>query len=108
MRQMSLIPDTQRDAYWSIDRSKSRRTVFNVVKDSVYGVTLFEIVRKLQWPVNSISGRITELSHAGVIEDTGKRRVNPLTGKKAIVWGVCNEADAQLTLAGSSPAQDES
>lgn len=50
------------------------------------GLTLFELVRKMEWPVNRISGRVTELRKAGKIIDSGARRVNPESGKSAVVW----------------------
>ena len=49
--------------------------------------TLFEIAGILGVPDHHISGRLTALhDYHKVIEDTGERRTNPITKRKAIVW----------------------
>ena len=50
---------------------------------------LWQITAALKWPVNSVSGRITELKRERMIYDSGERNVNPKSMKKAIVWKVC-------------------
>ena len=70
------IGDRQYEVYKEIRKAKAN------------GRTLFELVDSLQWPVNNISGRVTELSRKGHIEDSGERRVNPASGKKGVVWVV--------------------
>ena len=50
-------------------------------------LALFEIAAILGVPDHTISGRITALADKHkVIEDTGLRRVNPKSGRHAIVW----------------------
>lgn len=80
--------DTQIDAYHEIEPRlpAKRRAVYECIDDDDKGRTLFELVRVLGWPVNCVSGRVTELHKAAQIVDTGKRRVNPDTGKSAAVY----------------------
>jgi len=82
-----MLPDTQLTAFWSIRDQLSER------QDAVFcsickfnGSTLFEVSEKLEKPLNQLSGRITELRKLKAIHDTGKRRINPLTNRNAIVW----------------------
>jgi hypothetical protein len=64
-----------------------RRKVFDFIESrSVLGATLFEISLSLSWPVNCVSGRVTELAKDMRIKDSGLRRVNSYTGKRGIVW----------------------
>lgn len=81
-------PDTQMQAWQAIQESlpDKRRMVFSEVMARVNGLTLFELENILNWPVNRISGRITELCKAGHIMDSGRRRINPDSGKGAVVW----------------------
>jgi len=66
---------------------EKRRAVFGAIhRAGGRGSTLFELVDALKWPVNWISGRVTELKDAEFIYDSGDRRVNPQTRKLAIVW----------------------
>ena len=61
-------------------------TVLLAIRQSPHGLTLWEIVDNLKWPINSVSGRVTELAAMGKIRDSGGRKVNPRTGKRAVVW----------------------
>lgn len=63
----------------------SQGAVFAIIKQSPDGMTLFELVKELGWPVNRISGRVTELSNAMKIEPSGTR-INPETKKAGMVW----------------------
>jgi len=81
-------PKTQLDAFKDIKPSlpRKRQEVYSVIASRSEGMALFEVAKALRWPVHCVSGRITELSEAGYIEDSGKRRDNPDSGKAAIVW----------------------
>lgn len=50
------------------------------------GITLFEACAFYGVPPNRLSGRFTELAEQGRIVDSGNRRVNPVTGVRAVVW----------------------
>ena len=84
------IPDTQLTAWEEIKNTAEgkRAIVFDVISKSKKGATLFEIQQALGWSINRISGRVTELHQDDRIRDNGKRRLNPETGRKAIVWEV--------------------
>lgn len=88
--EFNFIPDTQREAWSDLQENigDKQRKVFDVIKNSDSGVALFQIANRLNWPINRVSGRVTELKNASLIEDSGKRVVNPDSGKKAIVWKV--------------------
>lgn len=85
---MKQIPETQLAAWEKIQpTTEDKRTiVFEVIKNSKKGATLFEIKNTLGWSINRISGRVTELQDDDRIRDSGKRRVNPESGRNAIVW----------------------
>lgn len=85
-----MRPETQLAAWQEVqdELPEKRRIVFQMIARHERGVTLFQLVNLLNWPVNSISGRLTELERSGRIEDSGTREVNPATGKRAIVWRV--------------------
>lgn len=82
------IPETQREAWEAqkITNKERREQVFRAIESSPTGRTLFELVVALNWPINRISGRVTELHKRGVIRDSGRRRINPASGKSGIVW----------------------
>ena len=84
------IPDTQLSAWDEIQNTVDgkRKIVYDVIKNSKKGATLFEIQKALGWSVNRISGRVTELQQEDKIRDSGKRRANPESGRNAIVWEV--------------------
>lgn len=81
-----MIPDTQRTAFNELKNAESKRDLVFRAIDSYGGLTLFELVKILQWPINRISGRVRELSKNNKIKDSDKRRVNPESGREAIVW----------------------
>ena len=80
--------DTQLNTFREIKDTlpEKCRRVLKVITGAIEGLTLFEIQDRLSWPVNRVSGRITELRKAGKIVDSGFRRINPESGKKAVVW----------------------
>lgn len=85
-----MRPETQREAYDSIKDHlpEKRRMVYDQIDSAstAGGITLFELCVKLKLPVNSVSGRVTELHDSAVIVDSGRRRINPDTGRRAVVW----------------------
>lgn len=83
-----MIPDTQLESYESLRQHLSHRHKSVVEAILENGNTLFELVEKMNLPVNYISGRLTELAKKGIICDSGDRKVNPNSGKKAIVWKI--------------------
>jgi hypothetical protein len=87
------IPQTQLDAYLALKPKLSQRqgqVLYSV--EHLGEACLFDLVDWLQWPVNCVSGRITELVKRGLLEDSRKRRANPNSGKLAIVWRVAEVA----------------
>lgn len=82
------IPDTQLTAWDELQNTVEgkRAIVFEVIKNSKKGATLFEIQKTLGWSINRISGRVTELQQDDRVRDSGKRRANPESGRSAIVW----------------------
>lgn len=83
-----MYPSTQIAAYQSLKPALShrRKLVYEVISRYNIGVPLFIIQQKLGWPINCVSGRVTELRKLGLIEDRGQTEVNPATGKRAIAW----------------------
>lgn len=69
--------------------SRLQGLVVNALKQHG-ALATFEIAAKLERPYRSIQPRTSELRLSGVIQDTKERRVDPETGKRAIVWGLCN------------------
>jgi predicted ArsR family transcriptional regulator len=48
--------------------------------------TVHECANQLGLPVSTVQPRFSELARRGRIKDSGARRVNSTSGKKAIVW----------------------
>jgi DNA-binding MarR family transcriptional regulator len=83
-----MIQETQREAYKELKDVESKR---NLVLKAIYqydGLTLFELVKILGWPVNRITGRVNELVAKELVKDSGRRRINPDSKKSGIVWVV--------------------
>lgn len=89
--------DTQLAAYDELQPtvSEKRKRVLDVIAKSPSA--LFDICSILGWPVNRVSGRVTELAEQGLIVDSGSRKINPASGKKGIVWRIV-VGDPQLPL----------
>lgn len=80
--------ETSIEAYREIKEvipEKRKRVLKAIEVMGKHGATLFELVKYLNRPINEISGRVTELSKAGLIQDSG-RRMNPSSGKASTVW----------------------
>ena len=85
---MNRIPATQRAAHKEIlpELSDKRLQVYNIIADAKRGIALYLIAEKLHWPINCVSGRVTELHDLGYIVDSGQRETNPHTKKRVILW----------------------
>lgn len=83
-----MIHDTQQGAWNDLQDTLGAKQAAVLAELERGPATLFELTRRLGMPVNRISGRITELSARGLIQDTGIRRINPESGKGGIVWRV--------------------
>lgn len=84
------MKQTQANALKSIQEtiSDKRLKVLDAIK-TLNGACLFEICEFLNWPVNRVSGRVTELQKSGLIKDSGIRKTNKESGKKGILWKAC-------------------
>jgi len=51
------------------------------------GLTNQELAEKLGWPINRVTGRVTELRRKGFVIDNGTK-LNTETGKMNYVWCV--------------------
>lgn len=82
--------DTSQEAAQSLAKragSKVRDLVLEAIRISgTYGATSEEIASRLRLPYHTVQPRTSELIRLGEIRDSGVRRLNRLTGKKAIVW----------------------
>ena len=78
--------DTQAQAFAEIQESLGEKQLKVLSSIKKNGSTCYEISQNLNWPINRVSGRITELCNKNKIKDIGERRVNPTSGKNNIVW----------------------
>lgn len=86
-----MTRDTSRDAYFSVMATlpEKRRAVFIALADDLQGRgTSYEVARKLGRPVHIVTPRLSELEKLGVVRDSRKRRVNPESGRKLVVWEI--------------------
>lgn len=82
--------DTQLDAWESVQKAlpRCRGRVFEVIQRHMpAGVTSEQIAIELGWPINSISGRVTELRRWGRIKDSGVR-ARTYASRSAVLWVV--------------------
>lgn len=100
-----MSTDTQRQAYQDLQENVSgrRAEVLREITNSK-GLGLWEISEKLGWPINSVSGRVTELVKLGHVFDSGLRGLNPHSGKRVILW-VCRAAAGAIPIAADSQMQ---
>lgn len=82
------MQQTQLDAYHAIKESlcRRRRAVMGAFESLGGSATTFEVQKHLGWPVNRVSGRITELRESGFLTDSGTTRINPESGHPGTVW----------------------
>lgn len=57
-----------------------------VKKRGRYGITPEECAAALELERVSVQPRLSELKAQGLVKDSGLRRVNPSSGKRAVVW----------------------
>jgi len=89
-KSLCLFPESQRASYKDILEKlpERRRAVMSALIAEVDGLTTQEICNRLNWPINRVSGRISELKEAQLIEASGKTRRNDLSGRPVTVWKV--------------------
>jgi predicted transcriptional regulator len=82
-----MKPATQLQSWDEIQStvSEKRLKVLDIIRRSERGATLFEIVESIGWPVNRVSGRVTELKKLKLIHSEGTRK-NPESGAQGNVW----------------------
>ena len=80
--------DTQQAAWieLKVKLTERQRQVVEVITSRGGACTSFKVAEVLNVPINYVSGRFTELNDKGVIVDSGIRSINPLSGKRVIVW----------------------
>lgn len=85
-----MKPDTQKQSWLDLQDKLSQKQIAVLYAIKALGgkASLWQIVGLLKWPINNISGRVTELKRERMIIDSGERSVNPNTMKKAIIWKV--------------------
>lgn len=82
---MNAIKETQQESFNTATNGDEKRMLVLEAIRKNHGATLFELVRILNWPVNRISGRVTELAKRGLIVEVGAK-INPESGKRGAVW----------------------
>jgi Mn-dependent DtxR family transcriptional regulator len=102
--------ETSREAHDAL--APKKEAIWQQVMDVLESrgeMTLSEIAAKLGMPVNSVSGRLTELAAQCIIERTGERRLNA-RGNKEAVWRLREsrfvEADGQYAMFGGQHADN--
>lgn len=86
-----MVRNTQLEAWESIQVTLARRqkAVLNIVKGvGPRGITIAQIALCLNAKDNWVSGRVTELTDMGMITDSGRTTLNPLTRRPATLWTV--------------------
>lgn len=88
------MKDTQLQAYESIKSvlGKRQKQVFESICENPK--TAYDLSNSLNLPINSISGRITELAKLGIIYDSGERKINSFSGKKCVLWKKSENIDS--------------
>lgn len=71
-------------AHVLVDLAARQEAVLGVIRNSAAGATSHEVAVDLGVPLNTISGRFTELAAMGKIRAAGTR-ANP-SGRRAAVW----------------------
>jgi predicted transcriptional regulator len=85
--------DTQLSSWEDLQDSLGARQmkVFSVIKARKKGLTSVEVAKIMKVPINCVVGRITELNNKGLVLDSGRRALNPDSGRKIIVWEAKND-----------------
>jgi hypothetical protein len=89
-------PDTSHDAAQSIRVTHLEDVVLRALFDAGReGLTTFELVDVTGLSLVTVSPRLRPLVRKGRAYDSGQRRENPATGRRAIVWRSSFNKDAQ-------------
>lgn len=80
-----MIQQTSIDAYEELELGKNQEIVMSLF-DRHGELTDNEIMRKLGWGINKVTGRRNELVKYGLVEDSGRVKEDFLTGRKNIIW----------------------
>lgn len=78
--------DTSIEALQSVPTATLRQVVMNLLKKHPDGLTVHEAAEIAGVSVPSIQPRFSELRKAGAIRDSGLRRFNKVSGRRAAVW----------------------
>jgi CRP-like cAMP-binding protein len=89
---------TSEAAYRDLSKAARRRAVLEKIlsRSRAVGWTRQELAEALGWPINSVTGRVTELLTAGYIETAPFCRKNPFSGKAC---GVVRVKEKQIQAA---------
>ena len=68
------------------DLGRNQQAVFKQIK-RLKKAALFEVTESLGWPINCVSGRITELKTQGKIKEVGTK-FNPVTRRTVTVYEI--------------------
>ena len=94
-----MIRDTQKAA-WSFIlpklAQKQREVLLCVAGRGSEGATIYDVSESLKWPLNSVSGRLTELEDKGAIFDSTRRRASSYSGKPCVVWVAIEKDQMEL------------
>ena len=68
---------------------RRQQQVLDLLDKHPQGLALFEIAQLLNLPINSVSGRVTELCARKLLIDSGRTRWNEYTRRNVTVWQRC-------------------
>lgn len=80
------MKDTQRTAFAELNNKQQKQALVLKAIKSYNGLTFFELVKILEWPINRVTPRVNELVKIGLVKDSGSTRVNPESRKSGVVW----------------------
>lgn len=80
------MKDTQRTAFAELNNKQQKQALVLKAIKSYNGLTFFELVKILEWPINRVTPRVNELVKIGLVKDSGSTRVNPESMKSGVVW----------------------
>jgi DNA-binding Lrp family transcriptional regulator len=79
--------ETSGDAAASIDCGRLQRMTLRAIREAKRaGRTSEEAAQRLDLPRVTVQPRTSELKAMGLIRDSGMRRTNASSGKRAVVW----------------------
>ena len=81
-----MAADTQIAAWMDLQGAlpNCQAKVLDVIRS--FPCSSWDVAAALGLPINRVSGRITELVEQGKVMNSGRRTINPLSGKRVIVW----------------------